>query len=217
MMKQLESKVTELGILDSSKITVDISGIAPLKGIKVEQGFVCKVREADKLCMKGTTSWSDMDHHLLTHPKLLRPSGDKRYNAATIQRLYMGSTQCVVVNTALFTPVKKFSSYQVITQTILPSLPPPQPPCHENDKDRPPILRFTNFDDLLADTLQQSGGAEDLVILGSLPGEYCEEKDLEPLTDIGIKWMEECRVQHKNLDKLIQRMLGGNYPKYVIL
>lgn len=43
MMKQLEFKVTELETLDSLKITIDISRIAPLKGIKVEQGFVCKV------------------------------------------------------------------------------------------------------------------------------------------------------------------------------
>ena len=115
----------------------------------------------------------------------------------------MGSTQCVVVNTALSTPVESFSSFQVITQTILSPLSPFQLPCHENDKDRPPILCFTNFDDLLADALQQSGGTGDLVILSSLSEEYCKQKYLEPLTYIGIKWMEKCWVQHKSLDKLI--------------
>jgi hypothetical protein len=212
----------ELGVLSSSKqIVVDVSGIAPLAGIQVESGYICKVRNPQSgiLCMAGTTSEADMNRHLSQHPPILRPSMETRFHQSHIQRLHMRSPQCIIVNPALSTPsVDKdhISSYQAITQTLLPSLPPPPLPVHENDKDRPPILKHTGFDLLLASALQQEYGVEDLVFLGSLPGSYCDEGYLESLTDTGVKWMEKCRLQHRGVDKYIQRMLGGGYPRYVI-
>ena len=216
---KLAPKLTELGALDQpEQIDIDVSMIAPLTGIKIERGYMCEVLDprSGRRCMAGTTSNADMNRHLGQHPKILRPSMDTRFQEVSIQRIYLRSTQCIIVNPALATVDEDhISSYRVITQALLPSLPPPPTLVHESDKDRPPILKHTGFDLLLADALQQDHGAEDLVFLGSLPGTYCSEGYLENLTDIGEKWIQECRKQHRGVDKFIQRMLGGGYPRYV--
>lgn len=217
--EELTLTIEGFEIIAPEKINVDVSDIAPLAGIKVESGFVCKVRDPQSkaLCMKGTTSESDMDRHLLSHAKILRPSMKSRLHSAHIQRLCTQSTKCIVVNPALsMLPANEghISNYQAITQTLC-SIPPPVAFIHENDKDRPPILKYTGFDILLAKFLQQEFGIEDLVVLSSLPGTYQKEDRLKNLADIGKRWMEGCKQQHRATNKYIQRMLGGNYPKYV--
>ena len=217
--ERLSSQLKEGSFNQSRQIDIDVSGIAPLMGIKVEEGFVCQVRDpqSNTLCMAGTTSEGDMDRHLSKHAKILRPNMDTRYHKTSIQRLHLRSTECVVVNPALsIINTCHIPSYEAITQTLLPTLLPPQPLVHEDDKDRTPILKYAGFDLLLADALHNHGPL-DLVALGSLPGTYCKEGFLENLTAVGEEWMVDCRTHHKAAGKFVQRMLGGNYPKCVFI
>ena len=68
---ELMLRCTKLGIMDISDISVDVSGIAPLEGILVESGYGCRVQVEGTQCLVGTTSQSDMEHHIATHSNIL--------------------------------------------------------------------------------------------------------------------------------------------------
>jgi hypothetical protein len=112
-------------------------------------------------------------------------------------------------------PRNQISNYQSITEHLLPFTPSHTHSVHQTDKDRPSILKHTDFDTLLAGFLQQESDIKDLLILGSIPGAYHKEGHLDGLKSIGVRWMEECRLQHRVAMKYIQRMLSDDYPRYV--
>jgi hypothetical protein len=183
----------------SSDKYIQPAGQKPVDGLEVLQGYMCPMPDSHGItCSMAFPAKSSFLRHLSVHPIYPRP--DPTSCTSSIQTLFaQGGLQAYFpVNVSLSQPDPPPNSAYVDALHLLHTLPAPQIPIPNNDKERASIHWFTRWPELLEPYCSDESKVLQFRSLVSFPHPGVDPDWLLTVQDHGSKWWVKAESAHVN-------------------
>jgi hypothetical protein len=188
----------------------------PVDGLEVLRGYMCPIPNADgTICSKAFVAHSTFTRHLSSHP--VYPKPDPSSCASSIQTLFaQGGLQ-------MYFPVDVFLSQQdpppnsayADALHLVQTLPTPNIPVPDNDKERASVHWFTRWPELLESYCTDDAATDELRSLVSFPQSGLDPDWLVRVQDHGCKWWVKAESAHANCSHRASVLLKS-HQEYVL-
>ena len=176
-------------------------GQKPVDGLEVLPGFCCPLQNDDGTqCARAFRAEGTFTRHLSDHPKSPGKKPDASSCSSYVQTLFnQGGLQkffCVDPSLSNVDPSANYAYTYAVG--MLESLPKPDIPIPDNDKDRASIHWFTRWPELLQPYIADRSSISFLQSLVSFPEPGSDPEWLAKLLDHGSRWWKDAEDAHIN-------------------
>ena len=173
----------------------------PVNGLEVLRGFACPLENDGGIkCTRAFIAQSTFSRHLSDHPEPRGSKPDPSSCVSYLQTLFsQGGLQnyfSVEPSLSLANPSSTYS-YEYAVK-MLESLPKPDIPISNHDKDRASIHWFTRWPELLQPYIVDGRSIRSLQSLVSFPDPKSDPEWLLKLLDHGSRWWKDAEDAHIN-------------------
>jgi hypothetical protein len=202
--------------LSGTKKYSQAAGQKPVDGLEVLQGYACPAPMGDDTtCSEAFLAKSSFVRHLSSH--LIYPKPDPSSCASKIQTLFgQGGLQAYFpVDISLSHPDPPPNSAYADALELLLTLPKPQIPTPNTDKERESVHWFTRWPELLQPYCNEEAQADALRRLVSFPQVGIDPEWLTRVQDHGKKWWTKAETAHVKCSPRASVLLKS-HQKYVL-
>ena len=173
----------------------------PVDGLEVRSGFLCPLRnEDDSPCAQAFLAQSTFSRHLSSHSEPLGSKPPPLSCVSHVQTLFSqgGLQKYFSVDPSLSNVDPSSSSAYTYAVKMLESLPKPDIPLSDHDKDRASIDWFTRWPQLLQPYITGRTSILHFQSLVSFPEPGIDPDWLVKLLDHGSRWWKDAEEAHVN-------------------
>ena len=175
------------------------AGQKPVDGLQVLPGYMCPLGNLDgSTCSRAFVGLSTFTRHLSTHPKQ-NPTLNHASCASQVQTLFAqgGLQSYFAVDTSFCQPDPPPTLAYADALKLWKTLPGPQIPAPETDKERESVHWFTQWPELLKPYCNNDAQAGALRSLVSFPEAGKDPDWLVRVQDHGSRWWIKVESAHK--------------------